>query len=147
MKFYPAKRSRTVANRPNTRLDLVQPASRIVLVIEELRWWRDKPTILYRVAGGIASATVGAVFYGNSLLGSILFFWLSSRWVPLQSEWRAMERCIDRSISRHSCQVHSLARFTSLLIALFVACLPCTRASIPVNRHCTRKLQLVRPIV
>ncbi|XP_068986737.1 gustatory receptor for sugar taste 64f-like isoform X1 [Bombus flavifrons] len=45
--------------------------------------------------GGIASATAGAVFYGNSLLGSILFFWLSSRWVPLQSEWRAMERCID----------------------------------------------------
>lgn len=103
--------------------------------------------MLYRVAGGIASATVGAVFYGNSLLGSILFFWLSSRWVPLQSEWRAMERCIDRSISRHSCQVHSLARFASLLIALFVAYLPCTRASIPVNRHCTGKLQLVCPTV
>lgn len=117
------------------------------LVIEELCRRRDKPTISYRVAGGIASATAGAVFYGNSLLGSILFFWLSSRWVPLQSEWRAMERCIDRSISRRSCQAHSLARFASLLIALFVAYLPCTRASIPVNRHCTGKLQLVRPTV
>ncbi|OAD57920.1 Putative gustatory receptor 64f [Eufriesea mexicana] len=50
-------------------------------------------------SGGIAAATVGAVFYGNSLLGSILFFWLSSRWVPLQSEWRAMERYIDSTVT------------------------------------------------
>ncbi|XP_003705354.1 gustatory receptor for sugar taste 64f isoform X2 [Megachile rotundata] len=45
--------------------------------------------------GGIGAATVGAVFYGNSLLGTILFFWLSFRWRSLQCEWRAMERYID----------------------------------------------------
>ncbi|XP_017755948.1 PREDICTED: gustatory receptor for sugar taste 64f-like [Eufriesea mexicana] len=53
----------------------------------------------FHTRGGIAAATVGAVFYGNSLLGSILFFWLSSRWVPLQSEWRAMERYIDSTVT------------------------------------------------
>lgn len=52
------------------------------------------------IPGGLGAATVGAVFYGNSLVGSILFFSLSSRWVSLQYEWRAMERYIDRSISR-----------------------------------------------
>ncbi|KAK1137714.1 hypothetical protein K0M31_002209 [Melipona bicolor] len=49
----------------------------------------------FRTRGGIAAATVGAVFYGNSLMGSILFFRLSLRWVSLQCEWRAMERYID----------------------------------------------------
>lgn len=54
----------------------------------------------FQIRGGLGAATVGAVFYGNSLVGSILFFSLSSRWVSLQYEWRAMERYIDRSISR-----------------------------------------------
>ncbi|XP_034176740.1 gustatory receptor for sugar taste 64f [Osmia lignaria lignaria] len=45
--------------------------------------------------GGIAAATIGAVFYGNSLLGTILFFWLSFHWRSLQCEWRAMEKYID----------------------------------------------------
>ncbi|XP_043525132.1 gustatory receptor 5a for trehalose-like isoform X1 [Frieseomelitta varia] len=49
----------------------------------------------FRTRGGIAEATGGAVFYGNSLMGSILFFRLSLRWVSLQREWRAMERYID----------------------------------------------------
>ena len=46
--------------------------------------------------GGIADATVGAVFYGNSLLGTILFLSLSPRWISLQHDWRAMEQYIDR---------------------------------------------------
>ncbi|CAL7948631.1 unnamed protein product [Xylocopa violacea] len=50
--------------------------------------------------GGIGAATVGAVFYGNSLLASILFFWLSSRWVPFQYEWRAMEQYLDSNYAR-----------------------------------------------
>ncbi|KAG9433562.1 gustatory receptor for sugar taste 64f [Apis mellifera carnica] len=49
----------------------------------------------FQIRGGLGAATVGAVFYGNSLVGSILFFSLSSRWVSLQYEWRAMERYID----------------------------------------------------
>ncbi|XP_076645879.1 gustatory receptor for sugar taste 64f [Halictus rubicundus] len=49
----------------------------------------------FQTRGGIGAATVGAVFYGNSLLGSILFFWLSSRWSSFQCEYRAMEQCID----------------------------------------------------
>ncbi|XP_076378783.1 gustatory receptor 5a for trehalose [Megalopta genalis] len=49
----------------------------------------------FHVRGGIGVATVGAVFYGNSLLGSILFLWLSSRWASFQCEYRAMEQYID----------------------------------------------------
>ncbi|XP_076665650.1 gustatory receptor for sugar taste 64f isoform X2 [Andrena cerasifolii] len=49
----------------------------------------------FQTRGGITGATVGAVFYGNSLLGAILFFRLSSRWMSFQCEWRAMEQYID----------------------------------------------------
>ncbi|XP_029177344.1 gustatory receptor for sugar taste 64a-like [Nylanderia fulva] len=49
----------------------------------------------FEMQGGIASATAGAIFYGNSVLGLILFFWLSPRWVILQRDWRAMEQFID----------------------------------------------------
>lgn len=69
-----------------------------------LRWINAIKTkednLSHFIPGGLGTATVGAVFYGNSLVGSILFFSLSSRWVSLQYEWRAMERYIDRSISR-----------------------------------------------
>ncbi|XP_017793582.1 PREDICTED: gustatory receptor for sugar taste 64f-like [Habropoda laboriosa] len=56
-------------------------------------------TDIFHTRGGIGTATVGAVFYGNSLLGSILFFWLSSRWIPLQCEWRVMEQYMDSNSS------------------------------------------------
>lgn len=46
--------------------------------------------------GGIAAATAGAIFYGNGLFGTIMFIWLSPRWVILQNDWKAMERFIDR---------------------------------------------------
>ncbi|CAL1674849.1 unnamed protein product [Lasius platythorax] len=45
--------------------------------------------------GGIAAATAGAIFYGNSVIGLIIFLWLSPRWVTLQRDWRAMEQFID----------------------------------------------------
>ncbi|XP_031833758.1 gustatory receptor for sugar taste 64f [Nomia melanderi] len=56
----------------------------------------------FQMRGGIGAATVGAVFYGNSLLGLILFFWLSSRWASFQCEYRAMEQYIDRNSSERS---------------------------------------------
>ncbi|KAG7202790.1 hypothetical protein KM043_009957 [Ampulex compressa] len=49
----------------------------------------------FEVQGGIPAATAGAIFYGNSLLGTIAFFWLSPHWVSLQRDWRAMEQFID----------------------------------------------------
>ncbi|XP_023246192.1 gustatory receptor for sugar taste 64a-like [Copidosoma floridanum] len=52
-------------------------------------------TISFQTRGGIADATVGAIFYGNSLLGNILFLRLCPRWITMQYDWRAMERVID----------------------------------------------------
>ncbi|XP_072755740.1 gustatory receptor for sugar taste 64e isoform X2 [Anoplolepis gracilipes] len=49
----------------------------------------------FEMQGGITAATAGAVFYGNSVIGLIIFFWLSPRWVTLQRDWRAMEQFID----------------------------------------------------
>ncbi|KAK2575503.1 hypothetical protein KPH14_011224 [Odynerus spinipes] len=54
----------------------------------------------FEVRGGIAAATVGAMFYGNSFFGTIAFLWLSPRWVTLQNDWRAMERFVDGNVSR-----------------------------------------------
>lgn len=51
------------------------------------------------ISGGVAAATAGAIFYGNSVLGLIIFFWLSPRWVTLQRDWRSMEQFIDRSVT------------------------------------------------
>ncbi|THK33052.1 gustatory receptor for sugar taste 64e [Diachasma alloeum] len=42
--------------------------------------------------GGIATATGGIMFYGNSLMGTVLFFRLAPKWIALQREWRMMER-------------------------------------------------------
>ncbi|XP_063972231.1 gustatory receptor for sugar taste 64e-like isoform X2 [Diachasmimorpha longicaudata] len=42
--------------------------------------------------GGVATATGGIMFYGNSLVGTMLFFWLAPKWISLQQEWRMMER-------------------------------------------------------
>ncbi|XP_014297971.1 gustatory receptor for sugar taste 64e [Microplitis demolitor] len=50
----------------------------------------------FQVHGGIAAATAGAVFYGNSLFGLGLFMWLSPRWISLQKQWRSMELLLDR---------------------------------------------------
>ncbi|XP_011340003.1 gustatory receptor for sugar taste 64f isoform X2 [Ooceraea biroi] len=49
----------------------------------------------FAVKGGIAAAMSGAMFYGNCMMGLILFFWLSPRWVTLQRDWRSMEQFID----------------------------------------------------
>ncbi|XP_011689867.1 PREDICTED: gustatory receptor for sugar taste 64f-like [Wasmannia auropunctata] len=49
----------------------------------------------FEVKGGIASATAGAIFYGNCLIGLLIFFWLSPRWVTLQRDWNSMEQFID----------------------------------------------------
>ncbi|XP_047354718.1 gustatory receptor for sugar taste 64f-like isoform X2 [Vespa velutina] len=49
----------------------------------------------FGVRGGIAAATAGAIFYGNGLCGTIMFLWLSPRWVILQNDWKAMEQFID----------------------------------------------------
>ncbi|XP_046608077.1 gustatory receptor 5a for trehalose-like isoform X1 [Neodiprion virginianus] len=57
---------------------------------------RSVDTQTFEIKGGIGAATAGAVFYGNSVLGSFLFLWLAPRWAPLQQEWRAMEQLIDR---------------------------------------------------
>ncbi|XP_054011018.1 gustatory receptor for sugar taste 64f-like [Hylaeus anthracinus] len=66
----------------------------------------------FHTRGGIGEATIGTVFYGNSLLGAILFFWLSSRWTSLQYEWKAMEQYIDSN-----CTVHPRLRWKFLLIS------------------------------
>ncbi|XP_076164337.1 gustatory receptor for sugar taste 64f [Ptiloglossa arizonensis] len=57
----------------------------------------------FHMRGGIGEATIGAVFYGNSLLGAILFFWLSSRWTYVQCQWRAMEQYIDSNSTGNLC--------------------------------------------
>ncbi|XP_011881611.1 PREDICTED: gustatory receptor for sugar taste 64e-like [Vollenhovia emeryi] len=49
----------------------------------------------FQVKGGVASATAGAIFYTNSVIGLIIFFWLAPRWVTLQRDWRSMEQFID----------------------------------------------------
>ncbi|EFN61324.1 Putative gustatory receptor 64f [Camponotus floridanus] len=49
----------------------------------------------FEVEGGVAAATAGAIFYGNSVIGLIIFLWLAPRWVTLQCDWRAMEHFID----------------------------------------------------
>ncbi|XP_017879827.1 gustatory receptor 5a for trehalose-like isoform X2 [Ceratina calcarata] len=68
-------------------------------VISVIHMLKTFNTDAIQARGGIGAATVGAVFYGNSLLASVSFFWLSSRWVPLQYEWRAMEQYVDRNSS------------------------------------------------
>ncbi|XP_048514878.1 gustatory receptor for sugar taste 64e-like isoform X2 [Athalia rosae] len=50
----------------------------------------------FDIKGGIASATAGVIFYGNSVLGASIFLWLAPRWGPLQHEWQAMEQLTDR---------------------------------------------------
>ncbi|XP_046736250.1 gustatory receptor 5a for trehalose-like [Diprion similis] len=57
---------------------------------------RSVDTQTFEIKGGIGAATAGAVFYGNSVLGSFLFLWLAPRWPALQQEWIAMEQLIDR---------------------------------------------------
>ncbi|KAG5323920.1 GR05A protein, partial [Acromyrmex heyeri] len=49
----------------------------------------------FEVQEGIVTATSGAIFYANCVMGLIIFFWLSSRWVTLQRDWRSMELFID----------------------------------------------------
>ena len=52
--------------------------------------------LIFILTEGVAAATAGAIFYGNSLLGAILFIWIAPRWILLQRDWRAMELFLDR---------------------------------------------------
>ncbi|XP_012055154.1 PREDICTED: gustatory receptor for sugar taste 64e-like [Atta cephalotes] len=49
----------------------------------------------FEVQGDMVAATSGTIFYANCVMGLIIFFWLSSRWVTLQRDWRSMELFID----------------------------------------------------
>ncbi|CAK9807740.1 Gustatory receptor for sugar taste 64f [Anthophora plagiata] len=71
----------------------------IITMISIVYMLKALNTDVFHTQGGIGTATIGAVFYGNSLLGSILFFRLSSRWIPLQCEWRVMEQYMDSNSS------------------------------------------------
>ncbi|XP_058803337.1 gustatory receptor for sugar taste 64a-like [Phymastichus coffea] len=54
--------------------------------------------------GGIADATAGAIFYGNSLFGNIMFLRLCPRWISIQYDWRAMERLLDNHVGIAKCK-------------------------------------------
>ncbi|KAL0121255.1 hypothetical protein PUN28_008729 [Cardiocondyla obscurior] len=56
---------------------------------------RTLNSLTFEVKGGVASATAGAIFYTNSFVGLIIFFWLSPRWGSLQRDWRNMEHFMD----------------------------------------------------
>ncbi|TGZ56971.1 putative gustatory receptor 64f [Temnothorax longispinosus] len=68
----------------------------VVAVLAVIHMIRTLNSTTFEVKGGIASATAGAIFYGNSVIGLIIFFWLSPHWITLQRNWRSMEQFIDR---------------------------------------------------
>ncbi|XP_071644434.1 gustatory receptor for sugar taste 64a [Temnothorax longispinosus] len=67
----------------------------VVAVLAVIHMIRTLNSTTFEVKGGIASATAGAIFYGNSVIGLIIFFWLSPHWITLQRNWRSMEQFID----------------------------------------------------
>ncbi|XP_014475081.1 PREDICTED: gustatory receptor for sugar taste 64a-like [Dinoponera quadriceps] len=67
----------------------------VMAILSVLHMIRTLNSTAFEVQGGIAAATAGAVFYGNCVIGLIIFFWLSPRWVTLQRDWRTMEEFID----------------------------------------------------
>ncbi|XP_043675728.1 gustatory receptor 5a for trehalose-like isoform X3 [Vespula pensylvanica] len=67
----------------------------IMAVLSIIHMIRTLNADSFGVRGGVAEATAGAIFYGNGLCGTIMYLWLSPRWVILQNDWKAMERFID----------------------------------------------------
>ncbi|EFN77949.1 Putative gustatory receptor 64f [Harpegnathos saltator] len=67
----------------------------VMAILSNIHMIRTLNSTTFEVQGGIAAATAGAVFYSNSMIGLIIFFWLSPRWVILQRDWRVMEQFID----------------------------------------------------
>ncbi|XP_032670845.1 gustatory receptor for sugar taste 64f-like [Odontomachus brunneus] len=67
----------------------------VMAILSAIHMIRTLNSTTFEVQGGFTAATVGAIFYGNSVLGLIMFFWLSPRWVTLQRDWRNMEQFID----------------------------------------------------
>ncbi|KAG8034622.1 hypothetical protein G9C98_007698 [Cotesia typhae] len=65
-------------------------------VISIIHMVRTLNSYAFQIHGGIAAATAGAVFYGNSLFGLGLFMWLSPRWISIQQQWKSMELQLDR---------------------------------------------------
>ncbi|KAL6255770.1 hypothetical protein P5V15_013013 [Pogonomyrmex californicus] len=66
-----------------------------IAILSVMHMIRTLNSSTFEVQGGIAAATSGAIFYGNSVMGLIIFFWLSPRWIILQRDWRSMEHFID----------------------------------------------------
>ncbi|XP_012278986.1 gustatory receptor 5a for trehalose [Orussus abietinus] len=106
--------------KPSLRLlysVIISCALLIVASVSFLHMVRTLGAETFQVQGGVGAATAGAVFYGNGVLGAILFLWLSPRWIPLQRQWRAMERLID---SKHKSVERPRLRWKFLAIVLLV---------------------------
>ncbi|XP_008208306.2 gustatory receptor 2 isoform X2 [Nasonia vitripennis] len=69
----------------------------VMTSISFLHLFRTLNANSFQTKGGIADATVGAMFYGNSLLGNLMFLRLCPKWISIQHDWRAMERLIDNN--------------------------------------------------
>ncbi|XP_011502851.1 PREDICTED: gustatory receptor for sugar taste 64f-like [Ceratosolen solmsi marchali] len=67
----------------------------IMTLISVVHLLKTLNTDSFQTKGGISDATIGAVFYGNSLIGNIMFLRLCPRWISIQYDWRAMEQILD----------------------------------------------------
>ncbi|XP_039303811.1 gustatory receptor for sugar taste 64e isoform X2 [Solenopsis invicta] len=67
----------------------------VMAILSILHMIKTLNSVTFEVKGGIAAATAGAVFYTNCVIGQLIFFRLSPRWVTLQRDWRSMEQFID----------------------------------------------------
>ncbi|XP_070156540.1 gustatory receptor for sugar taste 64a [Polyergus mexicanus] len=67
----------------------------VMAILAIMHMIRTLNSTIFGVQGGVAAATAGAVFYGDSVIALIVFLWLSPRWITLQRDWRAMEQFID----------------------------------------------------
>nr|XP_050856306.1 gustatory receptor 5a for trehalose-like isoform X3 [Vespula vulgaris] len=74
---------------------IVASSISVMAVLSIIHMIRTLNADSFGVRGGVAEATAGAIFYGNGLCGTIMYLWLSPRWVILQNDWKAMERFID----------------------------------------------------
>ncbi|XP_012217564.2 gustatory receptor for sugar taste 64e-like isoform X2 [Linepithema humile] len=92
----------------------------IMAILSIIHMIRTLNSSTFEVQGGIASATAGAVFYGNSVLGLIIFFWLSPRWVMLQRDWRVMEQFIDSNKIDRPILRWKLYLMTALILLLAI---------------------------
>ncbi|KAF7391346.1 hypothetical protein HZH66_009826 [Vespula vulgaris] len=77
---------------------IVASSISVMAVLSIIHMIRTLNADSFGVRGGVAEATAGAIFYGNGLCGTIMYLWLSPRWVILQNDWKAMERFIDSTV-------------------------------------------------